>query len=150
MNSSIPNTLPSRHVTDRVVSEKKWNTEFFGEGQIRGRIRRDFGPEIREYAAKFVSNTGPNHTCLWGLMKCKKNKNFQTGVDIKENKMPKIRDFLQYLWKIQGGGEKSELYLIFTAIVGININKFGSLKVPVIRSQYGAFSPNPRITGKSP
>ena len=36
----------------RVVSEKKLNTEFFGEGIIRGGIRSEFPPEIREYVAK--------------------------------------------------------------------------------------------------
>ena len=83
-------------------------------------------------------------------MKCKNIKSFQTGVDIKENEMPKIRDYLAIFVKNTEEGEKSDLYLLFTAIVGVNINKFGSLKVPVIRSQYGAFSPNPCITGKSP
>ena len=79
-------------------------------------------------------------------MKCKNMKSFQTGVDIKENEMPKIRDYLAIFVKNTERRIKIKLYLIFTAIVGVNINQFGSLKVPVIRSQYGTFSPNPRIT----
>ena len=58
-----------------------------------------FAPEIREYVATFVSNTGPNHICLWGLMKCKNLKSFRTGVDTKENKMLRIRDYLAIFMK---------------------------------------------------
>ena len=78
-------------------------------------------------------------------------KSFQTGVDIKENEMPKIRDYLAIFVKNTEERRKIRvIFAIYSYCVGVNINNFGPLKVPVIRSQYGAFSPNPRITGKSP
>ena len=69
-------------------------------------------------------------------MKCKNMKSFQTGVDIKENKMLKIRDYLAIFLKNTERRRKIRVIFDITAIVGVNINKFGSLKVPVIRSQY--------------
>ena len=58
----------------------------------------------------------------------------------KINCLAKIRDYLAKIVKNTGGWTSIGSYLPFSAAVWVNINKFGSLKVPRI-------SQNPVITG---
>ena len=53
----------------------------------------------------------PQLVCLWGLMKCKNMKSFRTGIDIKENKMLRIRDYLALF--VKNTERRRKIRLIF-------------------------------------
>ena len=66
----------------------------------------------------------------------------------KINCLAKIRDYLAKIVKNTGRGRYIEIYFPFSAVIWVNINKFGSLKDPRITgSIWKIFSKSPYYEG---